>query len=61
MCAHLNGRTLEVQSMIRCKDSKACRLQKAAAGGVPVYGIKNERAARAWDAYEAVGKKITNG
>jgi chromosome partitioning protein len=35
--------------------------EKAAAGGVPVYDIKDERAARAWDAYEAVGKEITNG
>jgi hypothetical protein len=35
--------------------------EKAAAGGVPVYDIKDERAARAWNAYEAVGKEITNG
>jgi chromosome partitioning protein len=36
--------------------------EKAAAEGVPVYGIKDDRnAARAWDAYEAVGKEITHG
>jgi chromosome partitioning protein len=36
--------------------------EKAAAEGVPVYGIKDDRnAARAWDAYEAAGKEITRG
>jgi chromosome partitioning protein len=36
--------------------------EKAAAEGVPVYGVKDGRnAARAWDAYEAVGKEITHG
>lgn len=36
--------------------------EKAAAEGVPVYGVKDDRnAARAWDAYEAVGKEITHG
>jgi chromosome partitioning protein len=36
--------------------------EKAAADGVPVYGVKGDRnAARAWDAYEAVGKEITHG
>lgn len=35
--------------------------EKAAASGVPVYGIKDERAVRAWEAYEAVGKEIANG
>ncbi len=34
---------------------------KAAAAGVPVYAATDERAARAWAAYEAVGKEITNG
>jgi chromosome partitioning protein len=32
--------------------------EKAAAGGVPVYDVKDERAARAWEAYESVGKEI---
>ena len=35
--------------------------EKAAAEGVPVYGVKDGRAARAWDAYEAAGKEITHG
>jgi chromosome partitioning protein len=35
--------------------------EKTAAGVVPLYGVKDERAARAWDAYEAVGKEITKG
>jgi chromosome partitioning protein len=36
--------------------------EKAAAEGVPVYGIKDDRnAARAWLAYEAAGKEITHG
>ena len=38
------------------------RLKKAAAEGVPVYGVKDDRnAARAWLAYEAAGKEITRG
>lgn len=36
--------------------------EKAAAEGVPVYSVKDDRnAARAWEAYEAVAKEITNG
>ncbi len=36
--------------------------EKAAAEGVPVYKVKDDRnAARAWDAYEAAGKEITHG
>ena len=36
--------------------------EKAAAEGVPVYGVKDDRnAARAWEAYEAAGKEIVNG
>ena len=36
--------------------------EKAAAEGVPVYGVKDDRnAVRAWDAYEAVGKEIMRG
>ncbi len=35
--------------------------EKAAAEGIAVYGVKDERAARAWDAYEAAGKEILNG
>jgi chromosome partitioning protein len=36
--------------------------EKAAAEGVPVYGVKDDRnAARAWATYEAAGKEIMNG
>jgi chromosome partitioning protein len=36
--------------------------EKAAAEGVPVYGVKDDRnAARAWSTYEAAGKEITRG
>jgi chromosome partitioning protein len=36
--------------------------EKAAAEGVPVSGVKDDRnAARAWNAYEAAGKEIING
>jgi chromosome partitioning protein len=34
---------------------------KAAAAGVPVYAANDSRAARAWAAYEAVGKEIGHG
>lgn len=32
--------------------------EKAAAAGVPVYDVKDERAARAWAAYERAGEEI---
>jgi len=36
--------------------------EKAAAEGVPVYSVKDDRnAARAWETYEAVGKEIIRG
>jgi chromosome partitioning protein len=36
--------------------------EKAAAEGVPVYCVKDDRnAGRAWDAYEAAGKEIIRG
>jgi chromosome partitioning protein len=36
--------------------------EKAAAEGVPVYGVKDDRnAMRAWDSYEAAGKEIAHG
>jgi chromosome partitioning protein len=36
--------------------------EKAAAEGVAVYDVKNDRnAARAWEAYEAAGKEIIDG
>jgi chromosome partitioning protein len=33
---------------------------KASAQGVPVYAVNHPRAARAWEAYEAVGKEIAH-
>jgi chromosome partitioning protein len=36
--------------------------EKAAADGIPVYSVKEDRnAPRAWEAYESVGKEIING
>jgi chromosome partitioning protein len=35
--------------------------EKAAASGVPVYDVKDSRAKRAWEAYEAAGKEVSNG
>jgi chromosome partitioning protein len=35
--------------------------EKAAAAGVPVSELREERAQRAWKAYAAVGKEILNG
>jgi chromosome partitioning protein len=32
--------------------------EKAAATGVPVYDVKDSRAKRAWEAYEAAGKEL---
>ena len=35
--------------------------EKAAAFGVPVYAVKDVRAKRGWEAYEAAGKELFNG
>ena len=36
--------------------------ERAAADGVPVYAVQRDpRAKRAWEAYEAIGREITNG
>jgi chromosome partitioning protein len=35
--------------------------EKAASEGIAVSDVKDERAKRAWEAYEAVGKEILNG
>ena len=41
--------------------SRLAAFEKAAADGVPVYSVKEDRnAARAWTAYEAAGKEITS-
>ena len=34
---------------------------KANAQGVPVYAVTDDRSARAWEAFEAVGKEILKG
>ncbi len=36
--------------------------EKAASEGIPVYGVRDDRnAGRAWEAYLAAGKEVTNG
>ena len=35
--------------------------EKAAAEGVPVYAVRDDRAARAWEAYAAAAKEILHG
>jgi chromosome partitioning protein len=36
--------------------------EKAAAEGVPVYAVRNDRnASRAWEAYEAAGREVVHG
>jgi len=35
--------------------------EKALAEGVPVYGVHDDRATRAWESYESAGKEIING
>ena len=35
--------------------------EKATAQGVPVYGVDDPRAVRAWQAYESAAKEISNG
>lgn len=34
---------------------------RASESGVPVYEVKDDRAARAWESYETAGKEIYNG
>jgi chromosome partitioning protein len=46
----------------RTEIPRLAAFEKAAAEGVPVYGVKDDRnASRAWETYEAAGKEITNG
>jgi len=45
--------------VFRSEIPRLAAFEKAAAEGVPVYSVKDDRnAARAWDAYDAVGKEI---
>jgi chromosome partitioning protein len=57
-------RAMLIENNVPVFDSEIPRLvafEKASAEGVPVYAVKDERATRAWEAYEAVGKAICNG
>jgi chromosome partitioning protein len=57
-------RTALIQNAIPVFVAEIPRLaafDKAAAAGVPVYAANDSRAARAWAAYEAVGKEIGHG
>ena len=58
-------RDMLVSERIRVFNAEIPRLaafEKAAAEGVPVYSVKEDRnAPRAWDAYEAAGKEIIDG
>jgi chromosome partitioning protein len=47
--------------VFRTEIPRLAAFEKAAAEGLPVYAVKDERAARAWDAYEDAGKEICNG
>lgn len=56
-------RTMLVENDIAVFKTEIPRLvafEKAAAEGVPVYSVADERAARAWEAYEAAGKEVTH-
>ena len=48
-------------SVFKTEIPRLVAFEKAAAEGVPVYEVHDDRAARAWEAYEAAGKEITNG
>jgi len=57
-------RTMLVENDVPVFTTEIPRLaafEKAAAEGVPVYAVKDHRAARAWEAYESAGKEICNG
>ena len=54
--------TAESIPVFKSEIPRLAAFEKAAAEGVPVYGVKDDRnAARAWSSYEEVGKEITNG
>lgn len=48
-------------SVFKAEIPRLVAFEKAAAEGVPVYTVADDRAARAWEAYEAAGKEIMNG
>jgi chromosome partitioning protein len=46
----------------RAEIPRLAAFEKAAAEGVPVYSVKDDRnAARAWEAYEAAGNEVSHG
>jgi len=54
--------TSEEIPVFKAEIPRLAAFEKAAAEGVPVYGVKEDRnAARAWEAYEATGKEIAHG
>jgi chromosome partitioning protein len=55
----LNGEGIPV---FAAEIPRLAAFEKAAAEGVPVYGVKDDRnAGRAWEAYEAAGREVTRG
>ncbi len=62
---HLRKKLMELQVPVFARDiPRLSTFDKAAAAGVAVYDVKNDKAdriARAWGAYEAAGKEILNG
>jgi chromosome partitioning protein len=54
--------TAESIPVFKAEIPRLAAFEKAAAEGVPVYSVKDDRnAARAWSSYEEAGKEITNG
>lgn len=48
--------------VFRAEIPRLAAFEKAAAEGVPVYSVKDDRnASRAWDAYEATGNEVAHG
>jgi chromosome partitioning protein len=61
---HLGNKKHKVQGIpvFATEIPRLAAFEKAAAEGVPVYGVKDDRnAMRAWDSYEAAGKEIAHG
>jgi chromosome partitioning protein len=48
-------------SVFQAEIPRLVAFEKAAAAGLPVYGIQDDRADRAWNAYESVGREIIDG
>jgi chromosome partitioning protein len=48
-------------TVLRAEIPDLVAFDKASAQGVPVYEVDDRRSARAWEAFEAVAREITNG